>query len=245
MKLDKEQSGLDQLGIVISNEDKLQFYMEQKYASSCFNKQEMFTWENKPVLIKDDYNQAKLYFETLVKDFKTYMQNSRGGAAKTGYKSANQMANVGDEIRKYIQEIASATVANKERMAELVANISNAAKVKDTQINSITAQIKLLINTVALLSQLLANKVNNGNNGSGGGSKFKYTRNMGNYCWSHGHHPVGAKHTSIACTNKKEGHQDAATATNRMGGDNFWPGTNKVRPSQQEHVSYKGKSTPN
>ena len=66
------------------------------------------------------------------------------------------------------------------------------------------------------------------------------------YCWSHGHHPVGAKHTSIACTNKKEGHQDAATATNRMGGDNFWPRTNKVGSSQQGHASYKeGKSALN
>ncbi len=221
--------------------------MEQIYASNCSDKQEMVTWENTPVLIKDDYNQAKLYFETLVKDFETYTQ--------TGYKSTNQTANVGDEIRKYIQEIASATVADKERMTELAANISNTAKVKEAQIDSITAQIKLLTDTVALLSKLLTNKENNGNNGSGGsgsgsnglggGRDFKYTRNMGNYCWSHDHHPVGAKHTSIACTNKKEGHQDAATATNCMGGDNFWPGTNKVRPSHQGHASCKGKSTPN
>jgi hypothetical protein len=151
------------------------------------------------------------------------------------------MADVGNKIRKYIQEIASATVADKERTAELAANISNAVKVKDAQINSITARIKLLTNTVALLSKSLANKENNGNNlgkgdssgsnGLGGGREFKYTCNMCNYCWSHGHHPVGAKHNSIACTNKKEGHQDAVTATNCMGGENFWPGTNKVKPS--------------
>ncbi len=194
MKLDKEQSRLDRLGIVISNKDKLQFYMEQIYASNCFDKQEMVTWENKPVLIKDDYNRAKLYFETLVKDFETYTQNSGGGAAKTGYKSANQMAKVGNEIRKYIQEIASATVTDKERTTELAANISDTAKVKDAQIDSITAQIKLLTNTIVLLSKLLANKENNGSNGSrgggsgsnglGGGRTFKYTRNMVNYCWS-------------------------------------------------------------
>ena len=78
------------------------------------------------------------------------------------------MANVGDEIRKYIQEIVSATVADKERTAELAANISD-VKVKDTQIDSIIAQIKLLTDTVTLLSKLLASKENNGNNGSGGG----------------------------------------------------------------------------
>jgi len=203
-----------------------------------------------PILIKDDYAKAKLYFETLVKDFETYTQNSGGGAAKTGYESANQMADVGDEIRKYIQEIARATVADKERTAELAANISDATNAKDAQIDSITAQIKLLMDTVALLSQSIANKENiggGGGGGAGGGAlrEFKYTRNMGSYCWSHGHHPVGAKHDSSTCTHKKTGHQDAATATNRMGGDNFWPGANRVKPSQQEHASYKGKSAPN
>ena len=209
------------------------------------------------VLIKDNYAKTKQYLETLVKDFETYTQNSGGGAAKTGYESANQMADVGNKIRKYIQEIARATVADIERTAELAANISDATKAKDAQINSITVQIKLLTDTVALLSQSIVNKENNGGGGSsrGGGGrgsssrgeprKFNYTRNMGNYCWSHGHHPVGVKHDSSTCKHKKEGHQDAATATNRMGGDNFWPMATKVKPSQQEHACYKGKSTPN
>ena len=98
----------------------------------------MVTWENKPILIKDDYAQAKLFFKTLVKDFETYTQNSSGSAAKNGYESANQMADVGNKIRKYIQEIASATVADKERTTELAANISDATKAKDAQIDSIT-----------------------------------------------------------------------------------------------------------
>jgi hypothetical protein len=38
----------------------------------------MVTWENKPIILKDDYTQEKAYFENLVKDFKTYTQNSRG-----------------------------------------------------------------------------------------------------------------------------------------------------------------------
>ncbi len=41
LKLDKEQKRLELLGIVISNKDKLQFYMEQIYASNKFNKKEM------------------------------------------------------------------------------------------------------------------------------------------------------------------------------------------------------------
>ena len=66
MKLDKEQARIDRLSVVISNEDKLQFYMEQIYASNCFDKKEMVDLENKPIAIKDDYNEAKLNFEGLV-----------------------------------------------------------------------------------------------------------------------------------------------------------------------------------
>ena len=103
MKLDKEQVRIDRLGVVISNEDKLQFYMEQIYASNCFDKKEMVVWENKPINVKYNYDQAKLYFEGLVRDFKTYTQNS-GKHVKKGYKSANQIADVGDKIRIYIQD---------------------------------------------------------------------------------------------------------------------------------------------
>ena len=123
MRLVKEKNRLDRLGIVVSDEDKLQFYLEQIYASNCFNKAEMVAWENKNVAITEDYDQAKKYFEDLVRDFKLYTQNSGGAAAKAGYKSTNQMADVGDKIRKYIQDIASATAANKEQTAKLVANV--------------------------------------------------------------------------------------------------------------------------
>jgi hypothetical protein len=220
----------------------------------------MVTWEDKPITVKDDYTQAKAYFKNLVKDFKTYMQISGGKTRKIGYESANHMADRGNEIRKYIQDIASATVADKERTAENLANISKASRAKDAQIDSITAQIKLLTDTVALLSKSLANKENNGSGGNvgrgngsrgngrdggglGGIPRQNPTRNMGNYCWSCGHHPVGMKHDSHTCNFKKEGHKDDATTTNCMGSNNFWPQENRVMPSQHGHVSYKGKST--
>ena len=41
MKLDKEQAQIDRLGVVVSDEDKLQFYMKQIYTSNCFDKKEM------------------------------------------------------------------------------------------------------------------------------------------------------------------------------------------------------------
>ncbi len=36
----------------------------------------MVKWENKPIIVKDNYAQAKTYFENLVKDFKTYTQTA-------------------------------------------------------------------------------------------------------------------------------------------------------------------------
>ncbi len=106
LKLDKEQKRLELLGIVISDDDKLQFYMDQIYVSNMFDKKEMVDWENKQIAIKDDNDEAKTYFKNLVKDFETYTQNSRGTTAKQGYKSANMAADVGNKLRRYIQEIA-------------------------------------------------------------------------------------------------------------------------------------------
>jgi hypothetical protein len=178
-----------------------------------------------------------------------------------GYKSANQMADVGDEIRKYIQEIASASAADKEKAAKFAANVSKESKTKDAQFQAMTSQIQALTNTVATLSKAIAaaaktggggasgsgagsGGAGGGGSGSGGGGEctFKLTRNMGAYCSTHGHHPVGVNHTSTTCTNKRKGHNDLATADHRFGGSNFWPGLSKVKPSQQNHVSYKGKS---
>ena len=48
------------------------------------------------------------------------------------------------------------------------------------------------------------------------------------YCWSHGLGP-SKFHTSLTCRKKKEGHQDAATITNMMGGSNrFFPPTRQT-----------------
>ncbi len=43
LKLDKEQKQLELLGIVISIDNKLQFYMEQIYASKCSTKKKWLT----------------------------------------------------------------------------------------------------------------------------------------------------------------------------------------------------------
>ena len=85
------------------------------------------------------------------------MQNSGGDSGKRGYESANQMADIGDKIRKYFQEIASASVASNEKAAEFAANVSKEFKAKDAQLHAMTAQIQVLTSTVASLSKAIAN----------------------------------------------------------------------------------------
>ena len=54
---------LVQSDIVIPDKDKLQFYLEQMYASGRFDKQEMLEWEKQPDNTKEDYMLARAYFE--------------------------------------------------------------------------------------------------------------------------------------------------------------------------------------
>jgi hypothetical protein len=116
-------------------------------------------------------------------------------------------------------------------------------------------------NTIATLSKAIAAAAKQGGSGSGGGGggvsgsgnniggggehTFKYTRNMGAYCSMHGHHPVGTNHTSTTCMHKRESHNNTATADHHFGGSNFWLELSKVKSSQHNHFSYKGKSAPN
>ncbi len=50
----------------------------------------------------------------------------------------------------------------------------------------------------------------------------------GNYCWTHGHR-ISQHHTSATCGNKAEGHKDAATVSNTMGGSEADKGWNTHR----------------
>jgi hypothetical protein len=63
--LDDDQTALVQSDITISDNNKLQFYLEQIYDLSIFNKAKMMEWEGKPLIIKTDYAQAKLILKPL------------------------------------------------------------------------------------------------------------------------------------------------------------------------------------
>jgi hypothetical protein len=82
------------------------------------------------------------------------------------------MADAGNKIRKYIQEIASASVANNKKAAEFPANVSKESKAKDAQLQAMTAPIQALTSTVATHSTAIANAakaIGGGDSGGGGG----------------------------------------------------------------------------
>jgi hypothetical protein len=208
--------------VTIADDDKLQFYLEEIYDSNRFDKQEMLTWERQPAATKTDFDLAKAHFKEIVHATDTYEQNAGGGTAgRNQYESADQMADYGDEIREYIQQLASASASNNA--TDTAAN--------DQTTNKLTvmkAEIKKLTATIASIATKLNSNPNpnpngeniNPNSGANEGSQgrpFKKLRNMGAYCSSHDFHPVGIKHDSVTCIYKKPEHKREATWCNRFG----------------------------
>ena len=244
-RLDDDQRALVRSDVTIADEDKLQFYLEQMYDSNHFEKSEMLDWEKKPSITKADYVAAKDYFEELVKATDTYTQNAgRGTAGRNKYESANHMADIGDEIREYIANLANASAVAAQEQA---ANTMD----KTSQFDAMAAQIKALTDAVAKLAAANENKVPNavGTEGKKGYHENRRPqqttlRNMGAYCSSHGFHPVGVNHNSATCKRKRPEHKSEATWGNRLGGSTSWPTATRVAVVQHDHPTWKGKAAP-
>jgi hypothetical protein len=205
---------------------------------------------DKPEAIKNDFNDAKTYFEGLVRDYEVYKQNSSSTAGKHNFESANQAteANRGNELRQYIAKIAQAAVKQEEQAA----NIRDSTKAST---DAMAAQIKAMSDQIAQLIKAMANKENAPNGSSGGRGRDKeqaryvpvqYTKpcSMGSYCSLHGFHPAGENHTSATCMRKLPNHDMTATWNNRKGGSIHWPPPICVSIKQQNHATYAGKTAP-
>jgi len=150
------------------------------------------------------------------------------------------MADYGDEIRKYIQQLASASVANNA--TDTAANVQTTNKLMTME-----AEIKKLTATIASMTTKLNCENINPNSGDNKQTmrpQMKKLRNMGAYCSSHGFYPVGIKHDSVTCIYKKPEHKSEATWCNRLGGDMFWHNAKCVTVEQQDHPLRKGKEAP-
>lgn len=116
------------------------------------------------------------------------------------------------------------------------------------------AELKKLTATLAAMTAKLGHDENrppNSSNNSDGTKdgnnrrpQMKKLRNMGGYCHSHGFHPVGNGHSSTNCNWQKPGHNTAATWSNRMDGNTYWPLARRVAIEQQDHPAWKDKTAP-
>ena len=82
-------------------------------------------------------------------------------------------------------------------------------------------QLRTTLHAARTLSQFgangaLSNAIPNPNKGTNRYRRPMSTNGTPAYCWTHG----TTFHSSTACRNKAMGHQDKATATNKMGGKN-------------------------
>ena len=153
-RLNDNQHALVRSDVTIADDDKLQFYLEEIYDSNCFDKQEMLTWERQPAATKTDFDLTKVNFKEIINATDTYEHNAGGGTAgRNWYESANQMADHGDEIHEYIQQLAIASAANNA--TDTAANIQTTDK-----LTTMEAEIKKLTATIASM----ATKINGNSN---------------------------------------------------------------------------------
>ena len=123
--------------------------------------------------------------------------------------------------------------ATTVRLDEYLDNLANAATQETTTITALatslatlSAQMATVITSLATITTKLA-AINSGtpssapagnrgrNRGRNNNRPTNYVEN--GYCWTHGYR-VSGNHSSATCSNKSEGHKDAATRANIMNG---------------------------
>ena len=166
-RLDKDQAQLATSNITISNEDKLQFYIEQMYASRTFQRDAMMKWEEKAMANKT-WDNAKAYFEEETSKEETYRNNSNGSTADSKYESAVNMeenTSDGDMLREYLDSIKetqkeSAQKAEylqqmsttNETMANMNTKFQQQLSAQDDQIAALFKQNEAILEVLAKLS---------------------------------------------------------------------------------------------
>jgi len=147
-------------------------------------------------------------------------------AQETGCHAANNAEFATDQqmqIAEALAQLAQATVADREA---LQANNASLVTVQQQLADERRRSNELQQQLTTLMATL--GNTNQGNNQRNNGRQQQRQQaqtapdgaritNNNNYCHTHGCQ-VGANHTSATCKNKAAGHQDAATATNKMNG---------------------------
>jgi hypothetical protein len=162
-------------------------------------------WKSRAIAGKT-WAQFKIDFATAHREFRLTNQT----AQQSGFHSANMMIEQGrddsiQEIVDAIAQVATATASDRGTVATLKTTNAKLANQLEAA-HALIAQLKHEIAT-------LKNKIKP----AWQGQRPAKTTNNDSYCWSHGYQ-VAKSHTSATCNMKKNGHQDAATKIDTMGG---------------------------
>jgi hypothetical protein len=145
------------------------------------------------------------------------------------YTQPNDVPEANPDITTALANLATATGADRATVAALTKSLAELTAVTKAQaedlrrlihsghIAPLPAQSQHTSATVVRGNGL---QRRSGNNEQVSGTRPLYKTNNNNYCWSHGYQ-VGLQHTSATCTERKAGHNTAATKSNIMRGDTW------------------------
>jgi hypothetical protein len=162
-------------------------------------------WQSRVIAAKT-WAQFKIYFATAHREFRLANQT----AQQSGFHSAKMMIEQGREYSMHetseaIAQLATATASDWGTVATLTTTNAKLANQLEAD-HALIAQLKSEI--AALKSKIKP---------AWQGQRPAKTTNNDSYCWSHGYQ-VAKSHTSATCNVRKNGHQEAATKIDTMGG---------------------------
>ena len=239
-RLDKDQEELQEDKIIISDHDKLVFYVQQMYRSGLFERATMEKWKDQKEE-KKTWEATTEYFEDKIKSQERYRSNTE--AAVAGGSSFESAANVQEEeeeqqaaaladLNEYLESVNNQNAEEKESIQQMATQTKDEVKQLKEQLQAREVQINKMIECMNKLMESAGEKqpktpatpeepkkswwVDQPNYDANG--KYKGDVNKGAYCWSCGFDPKGKNHDSKTCKKKKDGHQDNATRNDRKGG---------------------------
>jgi hypothetical protein len=162
-------------------------------------------WQSRAIAAKT-WAQFKINFATAHHEFRLTNQT----AQQSGFHSANMMIEKGrddsmQETAETITQLATATASDWGTDATLIitnAKLANQLEKSHTLIAQLKSEIASLKGKIKPAWQ---------------GQRPSKPTNNDSYCWSHGYQ-VAKSHTSATCNVRKNGHQEAVTKINTMGG---------------------------
>jgi hypothetical protein len=162
-------------------------------------------WQSREIAAKT-WAQFEIDFATAHREFRLTNQT----AHQSGFHSANMMIEQGrddsmQETTEVIVQLAMATASDRGTVATLTttnAKLANQLEAAHALIPQLKSEIATIKNKIKPVWQ---------------GQRPARTTNNDIYCWYHGYQ-VAKSHTSATCNVIKNGHQEAATKIDTMGG---------------------------